>query len=174
MPYIERDQVRVPALEVAVGPSIATELEWVLGYAGRKDWQADHPVIRRVYEERPDLVARVLDMWEPEQAVSCRGFMELMVLAHHGGLLLSADAETLLSRLPELCAAPPVDVAELPLITEDPGDRQAIHARLRRLHDSPDLAADYLRPGAGRVGGHQRRLGTVGSAGRRGRRGRAT
>ncbi len=70
--------------------------------------------------------------------------MELMVLAHRGGLLLSADAETLLSRLPELCAAPPVDVAELPLIAEDPGDRQAIHARLRRLHDSPDLAADYV------------------------------
>jgi DNA-binding transcriptional ArsR family regulator len=129
---------------VAVGPSIATELEWVLGYAGRKDWQADHPVIRRVYEERPDLAVRVLDMWEPEQAVSCRGFMELMVLAHRGGLLLSADAETLLSRLPELCAAPPVDPTGLPLVAEEPDDRQAIHARLRRLHDSPDLAADYV------------------------------
>ncbi len=73
MPYIERDQVRVPALEVAVGPSIATELEWVLGYAGRKDWQADHPVIRRVYEERPDLVAGSSTCGSPNRRSAVEG-----------------------------------------------------------------------------------------------------
>ncbi len=144
MPIIEADRPTVPSPAVTVGASIATELEWALAYAGREDWQTDHPVIRRVYHEHPELASRVLDMWEPQQAVSCRGFMELMVLAHRGGLLLSADAGTFLDGLPELSAGPPIDPAELPLLAETPEDRLAILARVRRLRESPELAAKYV------------------------------
>jgi DNA-binding transcriptional ArsR family regulator len=144
MPFIESDLPAGKALDVTVGASIAVELEWALAYAAREDWQADHPTIRRIYEEQPDLARRVLDMWGHELAVSCRGFVELMVLAHRAGLLLSSDAEAFLAALPEVCAGPPVDEAELPLWAESPGDRRAILARLARLRESREVADQYV------------------------------
>jgi DNA-binding transcriptional ArsR family regulator len=144
MPLIESDLPAPRAVDVTVGPSIAVELEWALAYAERDDWRADHPVIQRIYEEHPDLAPRVLDMWGSELAVSCGGFMELTVLAHRGGLLLSGDAEAFLDALPELCSGPPLDPAELPLLAESPEDRRAILARIARLQESRELADQYV------------------------------
>jgi DNA-binding transcriptional ArsR family regulator len=144
MPLLESDLPAAKAVDVTVETSIAVELEWALAYAEREDWQADHPIIRRIYDEHPDLMQRVLHMWGSELAVSCGGFVELMVLAHRGGLLLSADAEELLAALPELCAGPPVDPAELPLGAETPEDHRAILTRLARLGESRELADQYV------------------------------
>ena len=144
MPLIDSDVPTPQAVDVTVGPSIAIELEWALAYAERDDWRDDHPVIQQIYEDHPDLAPRVLHMWGSELAVSCGGFMELTVLAHRGGLLLSADAEAFLDALPELCSAPPLDPAELPLWAEAPEDRRAILARIARLRESRQLADQYV------------------------------
>ena len=93
---------------MSVRASVAIEIEWALASGEREDYRQDHPVLAAVYEAHPDLLARVDAMWGPGEEMSCGGFMELMVLAHDGGLLFSTDADELLDRLDELCAmAPP-------------------------------------------------------------------
>jgi len=74
--------------------------------------------------------------------MSCGGFLELMVLAHRGGLLFSTDAELLLERLDGLCAAPPE--GELSLRLETAEDRAVVLRRLARLSDSSELRETYV------------------------------
>ena len=62
-------------------------------------------------------------MWGPGEEISCGGFMELMVLAHDGGLLFSTDADALLDRLDALCTSAPAASDELPLLSETTEDR---------------------------------------------------
>ena len=67
--------------------------------------------------------------------------MELAILAHHGGILFSLDAEELLGRLEGLCAEAPAD---LRLASETARDREAMRARLARLRSSADARRAYV------------------------------
>ena len=144
MPLIHTDSGRPPGPRVSVEASVAIELEWALASGEREDFRRDHPVLDTVYRQTPDLREQVQAMWGPAEAMSCGGFMELMVLAHHGGLLLSTDADGLLARLAELCASAPIDAEELPLRSETATDRAAVVRRLARLRESAELRVRYV------------------------------
>jgi len=126
---------------VIVSASVAVELDWALAAAFRADYRRDHSCLARVYEESPELAERVRSFWGPGEVMSCGGSIELMVLAQHGGLLFSTDAEALLGRLEELCATAPVD---LPLASETEEDRVVVLGRLRRLRSTPELRRRYV------------------------------
>jgi DNA-binding transcriptional ArsR family regulator len=121
---------------------VVVELEWALASGEREEYRDDHPILAAIYGRHPDLQGRVEAMWGPGEAMSCGGFLELMVLAHRGGLLFSTDAELLLERLDGLCAAPPE--GELSLRLETPEDRAAVLRRLARLSDSSELRDTYV------------------------------
>jgi len=144
MPLIHTDLSASNGPRVSVQPSMAIEIEWALASAEREDWRQDHPVLTAVYERHPGLEARVRSMWGPGEAISCGGFMELMVLAHHGGLLFSTDAVILLDRLADLCTTVPVSADDLPLLSETAEDRRVILLRLARLQESSELRRRYV------------------------------
>src|SRR3974390_808563 len=101
MPLLDTD-LPTPSFRVTVGASVAVELEWVLAAAGRADWQRDHHTLGTAYASDPGLARRVLDFWGADAAMSCSGFLELLVLAHRGGILLSANPAELFDRLDDL------------------------------------------------------------------------
>jgi DNA-binding transcriptional ArsR family regulator len=144
MPLIDSDMPSSSALQVSVAPSVAIELDWSMASARREDYRRDHPVLGSVYERNPELRQRVDSMWGPREQISCGGFMELTVVAHHGGLLFSSDADALLGRLDSLCATVPATSDDLALMSETPEDRAAILTRLNRLRDSPELRRTYV------------------------------
>ena len=137
---MQADTQSTRSFRVSAHSSIAVELEWALAAAGRDDWQRDHPTLGAVYEAQPELLERVRGIWGPD-VMSC--FMELMVLAHRGGHLLSEDAEALLDDLPAL-GTTTFDPADYPMITETAEDRLEILERLERLRDSAELRARYV------------------------------
>jgi ArsR family transcriptional regulator, arsenate/arsenite/antimonite-responsive transcriptional repressor len=128
------------APRIGVHASVAVELDWVLGAALRPDFRIDHPDLDALYSEFPDLAERASQLWS-DVPLSCGGFMELEIIAHHGGLLFSADGDALVGRLAELCATVPVDYE---LASETDEDRAVLLERLRRLHDSADLRSRYV------------------------------
>lgn len=137
--FLEEPGDRRP--EVVVGGSIAVELDWALAAAWRQDFRRDHAVLARVFEGSSPLAERVRSFWEPSEWTTCGGSIELMILAHHGGLLFSLDAQELLGRLEELCANAPLDLS---LESETEEDRSALLARLGRLRSSPELRRRYV------------------------------
>lgn len=137
--YHEELTERAPRL--VVHGSIAVELDWALSSAWRPDFRRDHAVLGRMYDERPDLVQRVRTFWEPHQVTSCGGSIELMILAHHGGLLLSLEPGELLARLEDLCRDAPIDLG---LLSETAEDRVAMRSRLETLRSSPEVRGRYL------------------------------
>ena len=145
MPLVDEDllpPLRAP--RVSVEASVAVEIEWALASSQRPDFLVDHPALDAVYARHPDLIDRVRSMWGPDEAMSCGCFLELLVLAHHGGLLFSTDAETLLARLDELCRDPAVGPDTYPLHSETDDDRAAVWRRLTRLRRSPALRQRYV------------------------------
>ena len=144
MPLIHTDLPSSNTPRVSVQPSVAIEIEWALASGEREDYRRDHPVLAGVYDSRPDLRARVESMWGPGEEMSCGGFMELMVLAHDGGLLFSTDGDELLDRLGSLCAASPTRPDGLPLLSETAEDREVILLRLARLRESAERRGEYV------------------------------
>jgi DNA-binding transcriptional ArsR family regulator len=144
MPFLDTNLSPPRTLVVSVRPSIAIEIEWALGSAERDDYLRDHPVLAEIYTRHPELRSRVRSFWGPGEAVSCGGFMELMVIAHHGAMLFTTDAGALLEALPRLIATTEPDPDDLPLLAETPEDRRAILYRLARLRESPELRARYV------------------------------
>lgn len=137
---IEDAETRAP--RVGIYPSIALEIEWALAAASRSEYRQDHAALARLYDQSPGLAERVRAVWsDPDTAVSCGGFPELVVLAQHGGLLFTTDADLLISRLEELSATAPIDLA---LTSETDEDRTAILARLRRLRSSAEPRQRYV------------------------------
>lgn len=145
MPLINSDFPSSTSPRVSVMPSVAIEIEWSLASAENADYRRDNALLAAVYEKDPYLQGRVRAMWGPGEEISCGGFLELMVLAHHGGLLFSTDAEALVDRLDTLCVTLPADPEELPLDSETPDDRDAVLARLARLRESPGLRRTYVQ-----------------------------
>jgi len=129
--------------EVVVSGSVAIELEWVLASAQREEFRRDHPVLAAVYGADPGLAERVGGMWDGDEALSCTGFTELVLIAHHGGVLFSTTPEDLLDPLEDLCAAAPADTRNLPLTSETEEDRAAIRSRVARLRRSASLRREY-------------------------------
>ncbi len=143
MPILEESGQAVEP-RVAVRGSAAIELEWVLHSAIREDFRADHPGLHALYdEERPDLRDVVAGMWaddEPAGGSRAQGaFTELVLVAHHGGLLFEQDAATLLAALPELCASVPAGAKDWPLAAETEKDRRTALFRLSRLRRSAQM-----------------------------------
>jgi ArsR family transcriptional regulator, cadmium/lead-responsive transcriptional repressor len=145
MPLIHDDAIRSTGPKVSVRASVAIEIEWALASAEREDYRRDHQGLDSVYRNDPDLEERVGAMWGPDEVMTHGNhFLELMVLAHQGGLLFSTDADVLLDRLDELCTVVPPSAAELPLLSELEEDRVAVRRRLVRLRESPELRARYV------------------------------
>lgn len=128
---------------VAVRPSMAIELEWVLHSALRDDFRADHSALRAVYDARPDLLEDVTALWPAAEDATTGQFTELVVLAHHGGLLFGDDPEPLLEALPRLAGSVPTTERELPLRAETDADRAIVLDRLAHLRRSPAVARRY-------------------------------
>ncbi|MGA2283363.1 MAG: metalloregulator ArsR/SmtB family transcription factor [Candidatus Dormibacteria bacterium] len=139
--YHEQPASEQPSPDVVVGGSVASELDWVLHAASRPEFRRDHATLGRVYAESPQLGERVRTFWGTEEATDCSGSMEVGILAHHGGLLFSLDAEEVLGRLESLCADAPVD---LRLASETPEDRVAMRNRLARLRSSPETRRAFV------------------------------
>ena len=144
MPLIHNDLPASSGPRVSVRPSVAIELEWALASGERDDYRQDHAALAAIYERHPELQNRVQSIWGPGEAMSCGGFLELMALAHSGGLLFSTDADLLLDRLDGLCAAMVSDPGELTLMLETPDDRDAVLLRLARLREAPELRRTYV------------------------------
>ena len=141
MPLFQAEVPLTQSFRVTAHGSIAAELEWVLAAARRPDWLQDHPTLAEAYGSHAGLLERVQTMWDHPDSMSC--FMELLVLAHHGGHLLSEDADALLADLDALCQTT-FDPADYPMITETPEDRLEILSRLEQLRDSAELRARYV------------------------------
>lgn len=157
-------------MKVAVRPSAAIELEWLLHSAVREDFREDHPAVHALYDEdRPDLLAAVSELWagdgpavdEPgardAPAVDAPGatgprrarplpaaFTEIVLLARHGGLLFEEDATVLLDALPGLCATVPTGVRDWPLVAETDADRRITLHRLARLRRSAEVRRCFV------------------------------
>lgn len=140
MPLI-LDDPRSSGPRVGIHASIAVELEWALASAEHPDYRRDHPALDRIYAAAPELGERVRSFWAPTLATSCGGFLEFLVLAHHGNLLFSTDADHLIGELDVLCRTSPAD---LPLNSETEADRTALLARLAELRSSPDRRHRYI------------------------------
>jgi len=140
MPFYHEEEPADRRPEVVVSGSIAVELDWVLHAASQPSFRRDHATLGRIYEETPELGEGVRTVWGDLETSDCVGSMELAVLAHHGGLLFSLDAEELLSQLEELCVSVPLD---LRLASETAEDRTALRHRLARLRSSARARRDY-------------------------------
>lgn len=135
------DPVRPQGPSVEVRASAAIELEWALASAHRSEYRRDHAALAALYDQHPGLADRVRSFWGDDCTTSCGGSIELMALAHHGGLLFSTDGLELLRRLGDLCDTHP---AELTLASETDDDRTAVLLRLERLRSSPELRGRYI------------------------------
>lgn len=145
MPLIHDDLPSTETHRVSVSPSAAIEIEWALASGDRDDFRRDHPALEAVFADHPDLQERIRSIWGQGEMVTVEGhFLELMVLAHHGGLLFSDDADTLIDRLDDLCATFPLGPEDLPMHSETAEARGAVLARLAGLRESPELRARYV------------------------------
>lgn len=124
-------------------PSLPVEMEWAMATTQRPDWARDHPGLGKALASGPELADKVAGLWPgDEMALSCGGSLELMVLAHQGGLLFSTDAEEILSRLEALArqSTPPTAMGSE---TED--DLRVIRDRLQALRESASRRRQYVR-----------------------------
>jgi len=139
MPPLLHDEP--PGPTVVVRPSIPVEIEWALAAAERVEYRSASPALAALYDNTPGLAERVSTFWGKGAGMTCGGHLELLVLAHHGGLLFVDDATILLARLGDLCAAAPTS---LPLESEGHDDRAVVLDRLARLRTSPALRRRYV------------------------------
>jgi DNA-binding transcriptional ArsR family regulator len=144
MPQIQDTPPPPSGPEASVRASVAVELEWALCSGGNQEFLEASALLTRVYGDHPDLRDRVRAQWAGEEAVSCFGFFELLVLAHRGGLLFSTDADALLVRLDDLCRAEEEGPDRLPLRSETAQDAEAIRRRLAVLRTSDARRTAYV------------------------------
>lgn len=124
-------------------PSLTVEMEWAIATTQRPDWARDHAGLGEVLGRTPELSDRVARLWPTDDMVlSCGGSLELMVLAHQGGLLFSTDAEEILGSLDGLARHSTSPVA---LNSETEEDLRVIEERLRVLRESPRHRREYVQ-----------------------------
>lgn len=129
---------------VSVRSSVAVELSWILHSALRRDFSDDHPALHAMFEQSPQLRAAIAGLWEAEGQTGAAGFAELLLLAHHAGLLLAEDGQALLEGLPAACATVPTSSTAYPMRAEAPGDRDVVRRRLQRLRRSAPTRERYI------------------------------
>jgi len=144
MPIVGESSSRARGPRVTVDGSVAVELNWVIASFHRQDFRDDHHVLAEACAAHPELERRTAEFWSrPDELIGCHDFMELLFLAHFGGVLFSLRPDDLLADLPGLCAEIPADVRKLPMISETPSDRLAMITRLARLKKSAARRDEY-------------------------------
>jgi DNA-binding transcriptional ArsR family regulator len=139
MPVFVEEEAASPRLEVR--GSVAVETDWALSAAHRLDHKAVRPEIEDLYRRDPGLADEVRGLWGPEETLSYPGYLELSMLAHHGGRLFSFDSAVVLDQLADLAADGPANLA---LASETPGDRDRLLRRLEVLRSSPERRRHYV------------------------------
>ena len=132
----QRAETAEPA--IAIGPSIAVELSWVLLAARRDQLCANRPALEALYLRSNGLEQRVRSFW----ADGVADFGELSVLADQAQLIGSVEIEELLAGIADAAARSP---KELPLLSETDADRSVFLQRLDRLRRSSRLRRDYVQ-----------------------------
>jgi DNA-binding transcriptional ArsR family regulator len=125
---------------LSVRPSVAVEMDWVLS-AALHVRTSSPPGLDGLYQRLPELRDRVRSLWGPDETLSYPGFLELSILAHHGGILFGTDDDRLLDQLDGLAATSPV---ELPLRSETPEDRRRLLRRMQLLRSSSKRRSRYV------------------------------
>ena len=130
MPMISEGVVPAP---VQVHASAPLELMWLV-----HDCEARHALegpLASLEPLRSELGPRLRAFWDD----GVRGFTEAVVLAQRSGTLFDLDLNRFFARLDEAASMPGLPS----LKSETPSDREAFHARLKRLRTEPALRADY-------------------------------
>lgn len=141
MPLLVEPAQSGPVLQAQ--PSLAVEMEWALATTQRPEWARDHPELAQALAAVPGLTQQVAHLWPAHDlALSCGGSLELMVLAHQGGLLFSTDADELLGRLEALARHSSAPAA---MGSESDDDLRVIGERLRVLRESAQHRREYVR-----------------------------
>jgi len=133
------DDVTASGPHVSIRPSAAVELSWVLHAAQREDFRHGHRALEDLDERQPELLERARSFWD-EGGSRAVGFMELLVLAHHGGLLFATDVD---SWLEVVAQHAPSLVTDLPLRSESEADRRVVLQRMAKLRRSARLREEY-------------------------------
>lgn len=120
---------------IAVGPSVAVELSWVLLAGSVERLRMDNPELSSLYENQ-SILARVQHFW-PEDVGD---FGELLVLADAAQALGATEIDELLAGIGHMATR---TLGSLPLATESSGDRMVFLSRLDRLRASPRLRHRY-------------------------------
>ena len=123
---------------IAIGPSLAVELSWILLAAQRDQLCAGDPALEALYRGVNGLQQRVRSFWTDGVA----DFGELLVLADLAHVIGSVEIDELLAGMAQAAAHSP---KELALSSEDESDRAVFLQRLDRLRRSPRLRRDYAR-----------------------------
>jgi len=127
-----------PGPITVLGPSLVLDLGWTAYAAGFRDLRAAHPVLGRLYDERPELGARLAGFWGGDEP-TC--FPELQVLAHLAGALELTEFAAVVAAVEPILAGP---LPDLPLASETPSDRDAILARMAELGRSAPRRRAYF------------------------------
>jgi DNA-binding transcriptional ArsR family regulator len=144
MPIYDDGRQRPASPPVSVRASVAVELEWVLHSAVRRDFSEDHPALRAMYERHPALQEQIVGLWAKDGQTGAAGFAELVLVAHHGGLLFGEDGTHLLQQLPGACATVPTSAKAFPMRAETDEDRDLVLHRLARLRRSAETRRHYV------------------------------
>ncbi len=122
-------------------PSLAVEIDWAMSSAHRLGRRVLRPVVEDLYRANPGLVQRITRLWGGEEALSYPGYLELSVLAHHGGVMWTTDGDQFLAALAGAAADAPAD---WPFPSETPEDEARIQRRLKALRSSSKRRRTYL------------------------------
>ena len=139
MPMILDETPAGPRL--GVHSSLAIEIDWALSSA---HWIGRHPIrpeVADLYRRDPGLREEVMALWQPDEALSYAGYLELSLIAHHGGMIFGPHDRRLVESLHELCVNAPSDLV---LAAEKPEDRIRLLKRLDVLRTSAKRRKHYI------------------------------
>jgi DNA-binding transcriptional ArsR family regulator len=136
---MEEREAGAPKPAYLSGPSLASDLTWILWYALKPEWRENHPLASDLLSGHEDLIERICSFWADLGPGLC--FTEVQILAHHGGALGEASPTALWRALEAAVATVPSDLG---LESESAEDRAVFLGRLERLRSSPELLQAYL------------------------------
>ena len=124
--------VRASETTIAIGPSVAVELSWVLLAARRDQLCESQSALAAFYRGTGGLAERVRSFW-PDRVAD---FGEELVLADEASVIGSVDIEELLTGIADAATR---DLRKPRLASEDESDRAVFLARLDRLRRAARL-----------------------------------